>query len=403
MERLEECYGKDAAEAEKRMDALGAFFRTRFRCEPERWFSSPGRAEILGNHTDHNAGKVLVSALSCDILCAVRERDDDLVEICSENFYPIRFSLRELSRRERERGKSVALARGVAASLTGKGKLHGFSACTSGNIYRGAGVSSSAAFEVLVAEIFNALCFEGRLTPFEKAKAGQFAENSYFGKPCGLLDQSGVALGGLHKIDFFRANAPAYERIPVPKGYSLVLTNTGGSHSSLTAYYAEVRREMEQIAHCFGKRCLREVPFQAFCGEIASLRKRAGDRAVLRAFHFFEENERVEEGAAALKAGDTDKFLSCVRESGRSSLCWLQNCAVPGSASQPVVLALKLAERSCRTGAFRMQGGGFAGTVLAFLKEEEREGYAAEMARVFGAENVFFASLREAGACELVN
>lgn len=400
---MEDRYGKDAERARKRKEELEFFFRARCHSAPERWFTSPGRAEILGNHTDHNCGKALVAALSRDILCAVRRRKDDLVEICSEKFYPIRFSLRDLSRRERERGKSAALARGVAAYLSEKGKLCGFSACTSGNIPRGAGISSSAAFEVLVAEIFNALCFGGKLAPSEKAKAGQFAENSYFGKPCGLLDQSAVALGGLHAIDFLRPNAPSYERIPRPRGYTVVLTNTGGSHSSLTAHYAEVRKEMEQIARHFNKRCLREVSFGALCDALPSLRQKAGDRAVLRALHFFEENERVDAGVRALKEGDTDKFLSCIEESGRSSLCWLQNCAIPGSTVQPVVLALKLAERYRGAGAFRMMGGGFAGTVLAFLKEGEEGGYAAEMARVFGAENVFFASLREQGACEWKN
>lgn len=402
MDGLQEYYGRHAEEFEGRKTALEAFYRARYRSAPERWVSSSGRAEIVGNHTDHNLGKVLVSAISCDILCAAGRRTDGIVEIASEDFYPIRFSVKDLKCREREKGKSVALARGVCRAVSDAGySFGGFSAVTSSNLFRGAGVSSSAAFEVLVAELVNALYLDGALSPERKARMAQYAENVYFGKPCGLLDQSGVALGGLHKIDFSDASAPVFEKIPRPKGYALVMTNTGGSHAKLTAHYAEIRKEMGCVAKYFGKTYLREVPFGQFEEALPALRGRVSDRALLRAFHFYEENVRVDRAADALKRGDTRAFLAQVRKSGESSLGYLQNCCVAGESAQPVVLALKLSERLVKEGAYRMQGGGFAGTVLAFLKEGEEEKYAAEMARVFGRENVFFADIREKGACEL--
>lgn len=395
-------YGRFASEAAARRARLEKFFREKFRCAPQNWISSSGRAEIVGNHTDHNCGKVLVAAISCDILCGAKRRDDGIVEIAAEDFYPIRIRAKDLNRREREKGKSAALVRGVLRYLKDAGfSFGGFSAVTHSNIFRGAGVSSSAAFEVLVAEIVNALYLNGKLTPLEKARAACYAEREYFGKPCGLLDQSGVAFGGLNLIDFRDPDRPIIEPVPALKGYSLVVTNTGGSHARLTSHYAAVRREMEEVAHQFHKKVLREVEEETFLEEIPRLREKVSDRAVLRAMHFYEENRRVEKAAAALKAGDAASFLQQVRKSGESSLGYLQNCYVSGEKSQPVTLALKISERLIADGAFRMQGGGFAGTVIAYLPQGEEEPYMAQMARVFGQENVFSADIRERGACEL--
>ncbi len=362
------------------------------------WFSSPGRAEIVGNHTDHNCGKTLVSALTCDILAAVVPADD-AVGIVSEGFRPVRIGLCDLAPREEEKGKPAALVRGVLSFLQREKHAHlrGFTAYTSSNIFRGAGVSSSAAFSVLIAEIENVLCLGGTLSPLEKAQAGQYAENVYFGKPCGLLDQCGVAFGGLNKIDFLHNDAPSVQPLPAPKGYSIVLTNTGGSHSSLTAHYAAIRREMTDTAAFFGKNTLREVGKEEFLGAIPQLRRKVGERAVLRSFHFFEENERVDRAAEALQSGRIGLFLEQVRESGESSYKYLQNCFVPGSVSQPLALALKLSERCIGEGAFRMMGGGFTGAVLAFLKEGQETPYIRSMAEVFGAERVYRTELRERG------
>ena len=361
------------------------------------WFSSPGRAEIVGNHTDHNRGKVLVSAVSCDVLAAVLP-ENGFVEIASEGFRPIRVELGSLSSQEGERGKSSSLVRGVLAFLAKKGKLAGFRAYTHSNIFRGAGVSSSAAFCVLIAEIENVLAFGGQLTPLEKAQAGQFAENVYFGKPCGLLDQCGVAFGGLNKIDFLRPDAPAVTSLPPLKGYSIVLTNTGGSHSSLTDHYAAIGREMGDVAAFFGKKTLREVDFDALIEALPRLKKRVSERAILRSIHFFEENARVERAAEALQRGDAAKFLDQIRASGESSYKLLQNCFVPGSVSQPLALALKGSEMTLKEGAFRMMGGGFTGAVLAFVKEGGEDAYMESMARVFGTDSVDLTHLRTAGA-----
>ncbi|MBO5525426.1 MAG: galactokinase [Clostridia bacterium] len=376
---------------EERMKAKGTL--------PERFFSSSGRAEILGNHTDHQHGKVIVSAISCDIIAGVAKRSDRMIEICSEGFYPIRFSLDDLSLKTGEVGKSVAMAKGVAKNLTDRGyTLGGFTAYTDSCVFRGAGVSSSAAFEVLIAEIFNDLYLEGRLTAVDKAAIGQYAESEYFGKPCGLLDQSGVAYGGMNLIDFKVPSSPVSERLAPPPGYSIVITNTGGSHSALTEHYAAIKNEMKSVAAYFGKEALRHVYYREFIDGVAGLKKVVSERAILRAFHFFDENRRVEIAARALKENHTGEFLRCVEESGDSSVAYLQNAFVPGSDRQPILLGVKLSKRLIRDGAVRLHGGGFAGTVLAILAEKEEERYVSSMAKIFGAENVFRAKIRPSGA-----
>ena len=364
------------------------------------WFSSPGRAEIVGNHTDHNCGKVIVSAISCSILAAVYPADA-FVRIVSKGYRPICIGLDDLAPREEERGKSAALVRGVLAFFKKHAHICGFTAYTSSNIFRGAGVSSSAAFSVLIAEIENVLACGGTLSPLKKAQAAQFAENVYFGKPCGLLDQCGVAFGGLNRIDFLHPSAPAVEPLPPLKGYTIVLTNTGGSHASLTAHYAAIKREMGAVAAFFGKEVLREVCRDRLIDALPSLRKRVSERAILRSLHFFEENERVDRAAEALKNGDKLRFFEQINLSGESSWKLLQNCFVPGSTAQPLALALKLSEELLKDGAFRMMGGGFTGTVLAFVKEDGEEAYLRGMARVFGEENVFSASIEESGTARI--
>ena len=392
-------YGIDAEK--ERRERLSGYFRSEYGKNPGKWFSSPGRAEIVGSHTDHNFGKVLVSAISCDILCAAERREDGIVEISAEAFNPIRFSVHDLASREREKGKSLSLARGVLGYLRKIGcPIGGFSACTHSVIFRGAGVSSSAAFALLVAEIVNVLYLDGKLSPLEKARAAQYAENVYFGKPCGLSDQCAISFGGLSRIDF-GPREPAVIRVPAPKGYKLVMTNTGGSHSGLTPLYTDIKREMGQVASFFGKSSLREVSYDELREGINRLRRQVSDRAILRAFHFFEENERVDRAARALAEGDTKTFLSQIWRSGESGLGYLQNCYVPGDIYQPVVLAMKISEHVIRDGACRMMGGGFTGTLLAFVREGEERDYGREMAHIFGRENVYYADLRNNGACEI--
>ena len=399
MQGYSELYGGEGARSRK--GRLAAEFKEQFGEAPAYFFSSPGRAEIVGNHTDHNGGKVLVSAISCDVMAAVSPRSDGNVVIASGAYYPIRFSVHDLSVRERERGRSISLVRGILRYLSGLGYLFGgFSCVTHSNIFRGAGVSSSAAFEVLIAEIVNELYLGGRLPAMDKARAGMYAENDYFGKPCGLLDQAGIALGGLNEIDF-SSREPLVAPVPAPEGYRLVLTNTGGSHAKLTNHYADIRREMGEVAAFFHKKYLFELSERDLLEVLPELRQKVSDRAVLRAFHFFEENKRVELAARALREGDTALFFEQVLSSGESSLKYLQNCFIPGDTFEPVVIALKLSEKVLRGGAYRMMGGGFTGTVLAFCPAGGEERYSREMARVFGKENVFVTDLRAEGACAL--
>ena len=303
---------------------------------------------------------------------------------------------------EEEYGKSVALARGVVKGLKDRGyEVGGFVAVTESTIFRGAGVSSSAAFELLITEILNDLYLGGKVDAVQKAIVSQYAENEYFGKPCGLLDQSGISLGGINKIDFKDPAAPEIETLSAPEGYTLVITNTGGSHAALTEHYAAIKTEMHEVANFFGKQFLRDVKPEKFFAEIPALRKKVSERAILRACHFYEENERVDAAAAALKSGNTKEFLAAVEASGKSSLNCLQNCFVPGSSEQPVTLALHISDRIVKDGAVRVHGGGFAGTILAYLADAETEEYVAEMGKLFGSENVFTATVRKPGAIRI--
>ena len=393
----------DVEALKNRLNSLLVAFKTNEGSEADYLFSSPGRAEILGNHTDHNHGKVLVSAISCDILAAVKKRDDDIVKICSKGYTPIKISLSDLKANQSEKGSSTALAKGVAEGIKSRGyEIGGFTAYLTSNVFKGAGVSSSAAFEVLIAEIFNELYLNGKLSAIDKAVISQYSENAYFGKPCGLLDQSGIAIGSLCKLDFKTPTNPTIEKFSMPNGYALVITNTGGDHASLTAHYAAIRTEMEAVAGVFDKKVLRDVDYQEFLDNIAILKTKVSDRAILRAMHYYEENERVEKACSALKDGDVKGFLTAVNESGLSSLIRLQNCAVPGEVSQPVVLGIELSRSIIQNGAVRVHGGGFAGSILAIIDEAERENYVKVMSKTFGEENVFTAHVRPLGTARMV-
>lgn len=402
---LEKFYGHDKkiTRFDARLTDLEDKFYAGEGCYPDRVFSSPGRAEILGNHTDHNHGKVLVAAISCDILAAVKKRDDGRIKISSDGFAPFELNADDTGAKECERGTSKALTRGVAAAIKSKGfVIGGFTAYLSSDVFRGAGVSSSAAYEVLIAEIFNRLYLDGALNAIDKAVISQYAENVYFGKPCGLLDQSGIALGGLSSLDFRVPTSPGHETLAMPDGYTLVITNTGGDHASLTSHYAAIREEMESVAAYFGKSVLREVDENDFYAHIGSVAEKTSGRAVLRAMHFYDENKRVDKAVAALKNNDTAEFLKAVNESGLSSLIRLQNCAVPGDTSQRVVLGIELSREIISNGAVRVHGGGFAGSILAIVADEEVPSYETKMCEVFGKENVFIASVRSVGTSEML-
>ncbi len=385
-----------------RIEKVKDAFYSHEKVKPERLFSSSGRAEILGNHTDHNHGKVLVAAISCDILAAVKKTDDCVIKICSEGYLPFTVNVNDSAVRENEKGTSVALTRGVAAAIKNRGEnIGGFTAYLTSNVFGGAGVSSSAAYEVLIAEILNVLYLDGKLSAVDKAIIAQYSENVYFGKPCGLLDQSGIAIGSLSALDFAVPSAPTVKKTDMIKGYTLVITNTGGSHAALTEHYAAIRSEMEQVAAYFGEKVLHDVPKEKFYADIKGVAKKISGRAALRAMHFYDENERVDEAVAALEKGDEKAFLSAVNGSGLSSLIRLQNCAVPGETEQRVVLGIELSREIINRGAVRVHGGGFAGSILAVIADEEVENYRAEMGKVFGKDNVFTASVRPLGTAEI--
>jgi len=369
----------------------------------ERYFSAPGRVEIGGNHTDHQHGRVLTAAIDLETSAAVSAGGSSIVKLISPGFGAQEIDLAAPGVRPEEKGTPSALVRGVAAWFADNGyATGGFDAEISSNLPVGAGLSSSAAFEVLIGNIFKGL-FGAKITPIEIARAGQFAENVYFGKPCGLMDQAASSFGGLNVIDFRDADAPLVTPVAADfPGYELCVVNTGGSHADLTPDYAACPIEMKAVAAEFGKEFLRETPEDEFYSSIGSLRH-LGDRAVLRAIHFFGDNARVSKQAAALERGDIEEFFELVIESGRSSLSCLQNVYSPANPRQQgLSLALALSEGILAgKGAWRVHGGGFAGTILAFVPDGLKEIYARRISSVFGEGCCHFLRIQKEGGREV--
>ncbi len=389
-----------AALAETSADAFGARGDMRF-------FSAPGRSEIGGNHTDHQQGCVLAAAVTLDVAAAAAKRRDGVVRIHSAGYAPLTIDLNDLGVHEEERESSAALVRGTAAALRRRGyAVGGFDAAICSAVPKGSGLSSSAAYSVLLCTIFSCLYNDGRVPPVEQALCSQFAENVYFGKPSGLMDQLACALGGFAAIDFRLPETPQIERIDcdlASLGYAICIVNAGGSHADLTGEYAAVPGEMKAVAAYFGKPNLRETDEAAFYRALPALRACAGDRAVLRAMHFFGENARVARLADALKARDMAAFRALMNESGRSSFELLQNVCPTNAKERSVALALAVTERMLDgCGAWRVHGGGFAGTIQALVPLEQIDAYSAEMERVFGAGSCYRLSIRSAGGVELL-
>ena len=383
---------------------LKSKFERQYGRAAEYIFSAPGRTELGGNHTDHQHGLVLAAAVTLDTKAAAAENNDGCIRVISEGYAPVTVRLNELEMQPEERNTTAALVRGVAAGFLRRGYgVRGFDAYIVSDVLPGSGLSSSAAFEVLIGTVINALS-GGALSLAEIARIGQYAENEYFGKPSGLMDQTASSVGGIVAIDFADPGAPVITPVEFDFagcGYALCIIDSGADHAELTEEYAAITNELKAVCRVFGKEHLREVDEHEFYARIAEVRRAAGDRAALRAAHVFNENKRCAVETAALGNGDFERFLQLVSESGRSSWMYLQNVIPTGStARQELAFALLLCERLLGgRGAFRVHGGGFAGTVQAFVPEDMLAGFRAGIDSVLGAGSCHVLSIRREGGC----
>lgn len=405
---LAELYGAEAVKTQRaRYLMLEREFAAQFgENENEALFSAPGRSEIGGNHTDHQLGRVLAAAVTVDVCAVAAPRNDNLVRIHSLGYPPLTVSLDQLAPNAGEQNASEALVRGIAERFTQQGrKVGGFDAVTVSNVPKGSGLSSSAAFSILVCTIFSELFNGGKIPPVEQALASKYAENKHFGKPSGLMDQLACAVGGFIAIDFEQPEHPRIEKIDrdlAELGYAICIVNCGGNHADLTPEYASIPAEMGAVARFFGKTVLREVDERAFYAALPELRKTVSDRAILRAIHFFGENERVVKQADALKNGDAESFRCLMNESGRSSFEYLQNVCPGDPNERGLALALALSERILSgVGAWRVHGGGFAGTIQALVPLDRVAAYQAEIERVLGEGSCYRFAVRPVGGVML--
>ena len=365
-------------------------------------FSAPGRTEIGGNHTDHNHGRVLAASVNLDAVCAASPREDSRIRFYSEGYAPLEIDLSDLTPRPGEEGTTAALIRGVADGMRSAGyRIGGFDATVTSTVAGGSGLSSSAALEVMLTGVFDGLFNEFSMPFQQRAAIGKRAENVYFGKPSGLLDQMASAAGGLVTVDFERENDPRVEALQydfASRGFALIVVGTGGSHADLTPHYAAIPEEMKQIAGLLGQTVLRGLKEEDLLAHADALRAAAGDRALMRAFHFVQENDRVTEEVRALREDRMEDFLRLIIDSGRSSFMYLQN-VYPPEGDQSLSLALCMAESMLRgKGAWRIHGGGFAGTTLNFVPNDRIAAFVGTMERTFGKGACHVLNIRPVGA-----
>lgn len=404
---LKQLYGAQASLQESRYRTAKEEFVKQYALNPTRYFSAPGRTEVSGNHTDHNHGRVLAAAVSLDVIACVAPADDMVIAVKSQGYPEDVIDISDLTVKENEKNTSAALIRGVAAGLKARGyNIGGFKAYTTSSVLKGSGLSSSAAFEVLVGTILNHLYNDGKISAVEIAQIAQFAENVYFGKPSGLMDQMASSVGGFTLIDFADTDKPIITPIAfdlASHGYALCIVDTKGNHADLTPEYAAIPVEMKSVAAQFGKSFLRELSKQDILDNITSLREKCGDRAVLRALHFFDENDRVTAIAKCLEAGDIDGFNRGILSSGNSSYKYLQNVyANTCPNEQGVSVALNIIEMLLDgEGSHRVHGGGFAGTVQAFVPVAKLEHFKTEIEKVFGTGSCYVLDIRPYGGVEV--
>ncbi len=386
---------------------LDAGFSAAFGGAPERYFSAPGRTEIGGNHTDHQRGRVLAGAVNLDTQAAVRCNGTKEIRVLSQGYPMCVVNLGVLSPVPEEVNSTPALIRGVAARFVQLGcKVQGFDAYVQSTVLPGSGLSSSAAFEVLMGTIINNLFFDSKVSQPEIAMIGQYAENVFFGKPCGLMDQMASAVGGMVTIDFADKNAPNIQSVEfdfASCGHALCIIDSGADHADLTDEYAAVTQDFKALCAHFGKEVLTQVPEEAFYAAIPALRFSCGDRAVMRGIHEYEENKRVMQQVEALRTGDFDRFLELIKESGYSSYMYLQNVIPAGYVQhQDMAVALGLCQHYLQgRGAYRVHGGGFAGTVQAFVPFDLLDSFRAGIDGVLGEGACHVLSIRPQGGVEM--
>lgn len=389
------------------IEACDGFIEVYGEKENVRLFSAPGRTEVGGNHTDHQHGRVLAGSVDLDIIGIISTNNDGIVRIKSQGFPMDEISLSELDINKSEFGHASALIRGMCANFKGNGyNVNGFDAYTTSNVMKGSGLSSSAAFEVFIGTAMNYLFNDGRIDAVEIAKMAQKAESLYFGKPCGLLDQSASALGGFTAIDFKDTAKPIVEKVDfdlAAHNHVLCVVNTGGNHANLTQDYADITIECRDVSNFFNKDFLRDVDQDEFFENIARVKEKCGDRAALRAMHFFAEDQRAEDEKQALKDGNFDEFLRLINESGNSSYKYLQNTYSTSAVNeQGLCLGLALTEKFLKgRGACRVHGGGFAGTIQCFIPAELISDYKYMIEKVFGEGSCYILKIRPVGGYEI--
>ena len=409
-EKLTRLYGAEGAEAARtRCAAAVAGFTKTFESLPEALFSAPGRTELGGNHTDHQHGRVLAASVDLDILAAAAPNQSGMIRVQSQGYPLIVVDLHELTPKPEEENTSAALIRGVAARFAALGcplQSAGLDAYLTSNVPGGSGLSSSAAFEVLVGTMLNELFFGGKCSAVEIAQIGQYAENVFFGKPCGLMDETASSVGGVVAIDFADTEHPVVERIDLDlhaAGYALCILNSGAGHADLTGEYAAITDELKAVCACFGKDVLREVPEADFLAELPRVRQAAGDRAVTRAMHVYAENRRAAAEAEALKAGDFETYLALVRRSGASSTQYLQNVTPTGQTTrQELLVTIGLCQALLGDrGAARVHGGGFGGTAQAYVPLDMLADFKARTEAVLGKGSCHVVRIRPVGGVRL--
>ena len=405
---LKTLYGAEATEQKKRYEELSAYFAEEFGdANALSYFSAPGRTEVGGNHTDHNNGKVLAAAVNLDVIAAVKKTENGVIRLKSVGFPMDTVDTADLNVQEAEKERSASLIRGVCARLKALGyEVGGFDAYFTSDVLQGSGLSSSAAFEVMIGAILRGEYNGNDMETFsqvEIAKISQYAENVFFGKPCGLMDQMACAVGGVITIDFKDNAHPVVNQVPFDlagQGYALCISDTKGSHADLTDDYAAIRREMESVAEFFGKNVLREVDEADFYANIAKIRPVTGDRAVLRAAHFYADSRRARQLYEAIQDNRFQDFLKLIVEGGHSSFEYNQNAySLSNYKEQGVSIGLAVSQKILAgRGAWRLQGGGFAGTIQAFVPLDLLETYRSTIDGVFGEGSCYVLSVRNYGA-----